>query len=407
MKSKGKDSSIKAQYISIFLCWLTYTTIYFGRYSYNANITLIESSYQVSHRDAGLVITFFSIGYGLSQFFHGIMCKRYSRKYVVPIAVTVAGVINLLIYFGIPFFAIKYFWFISALVQALLWPMMLQIISENVEEKLMNKAIMLMSTTTSCGTLLVYGISALFAKNNFRATFLFGTIVLFAVAITWLILYKPGNFLKNESTSEKSSDIKIKPSVYVILPICLLILLSIIINFGKDGLQAWVPAILKSTYGLNDNLSIILTLVLPIFGIFGASFAVVLNKKIKRVISLLLFFCAFITLFEIAVTLFQSNLVIMLGSFGMLELLFHGSCSVITTLFPLSVRNKFNAGTLTGLLNGSAYIGSAVSSYGLGAIADASGWNAVFITLIGTMVAAILFCVVYRLILLKNKNFEV
>lgn len=48
---------------------------------------------------------------------------------------------------------IKYLWLINAVCQSVLWPMILQIISENVSEKVMKKAILAMGTTTSLGTL--------------------------------------------------------------------------------------------------------------------------------------------------------------------------------------------------------------------------------------------------------------
>jgi len=47
------------------------------------------------------------------------------------------------------------------------------------------------------------------------------------------------------------------------------------------------------------------------------------------------------------------------------------------------MRGKVNSGLFAGVLNGFCYVGSTISSYGLGAIADIFGWIAVFWTLIG------------------------
>ena len=46
------------------------------------------------------------------------------------------------------------------------------------------------------------------------------------------------------------------------------------------------------------------------------------------------------------------------------------------------MRGKVNSGLFAGILNGFCYLGSTISSYGLGAIADGFGWTAVFWTLI-------------------------
>ena len=55
--------------------------------------------------------------------------------------------------------------------------------------------------------------------------------------------------------------------------------------------------------------------------------------------------------------------------------------SLITSIFPLFMRGKVNSGLFAGVLNGFCYMGSALSSYGLGAVADNFGWTAVFYTI--------------------------
>jgi len=65
--------------------------------------------------------------------------------------------------------------------------------------------------------------------------------------------------------------------------------------------------------------------------------------------------------------------------------------SLITSIFPLYMRDKLNSGRLAGIINGFAYLGSTISSYGLGTIADRFGWNGVFITLLS-------FCVLVMLV---------
>jgi len=67
--------------------------------------------------------------------------------------------------------------------------------------------------------------------------------------------------------------------------------------------------------------------------------------------------------------------------------------SLITSIFPLFMRDKVNSGLFAGVLNGFCYIGSTISSYGLGVIADNFGWTAVFITLIGfAIISLIVWC---------------
>ena len=55
--------------------------------------------------------------------------------------------------------------------------------------------------------------------------------------------------------------------------------------------------------------------------------------------------------------------------------------SLSTSIFPMFMRDKVNSGLFAGLLNGFCYLGSTISAYGLGVIADNWGWTAVFFTL--------------------------
>lgn len=404
----------KAQYITIFIAWVAYVAVYFGRYSYSANITLIEDFYAKSHAEAGLVMTLFSAAYGIGQIFHGLFCKRYPKRWVIPISLTVSAVMDLLVFSGIPFGWIKYLWFTAAVFQSALWPTIMQVISENVEEKLLRTAIMVMSTTTSCGTLLVYGLSAAMAGVDFHLTFLIGTFVLLGAGLLWLLLYRKGHEL--EKAAEKAARTSAKPGeeaaeqtaapapktskraigIGVIITISLLVFCSVMVNFGKDGLQTWVPVILKKVHGMPDSYSILLTLVLPLFGIFGAAGSVQLNKKIKSPVVLTLVFLGVIAVFDFIVVVSYRNLPVMLAAFASLEFLLHGCCNVITGIFPLSMREKMSTGMLTGILNGSGYAGTAAASYVLGKIADVTGgWTWVFVTLLGTAVTALILGVIY------------
>lgn len=59
---------------------------------------------------------------------------------------------------------------------------------------------------------------------------------------------------------------------------------------------------------------------------------------------------------------------------------------------------------LAGILNGFCYLGSTISSYGLGAVADASGWRAVFVLLLSVGCAVTLIGGIYLIFNKTKKN---
>ena len=159
----------------------------------------------------------------------------------------------------------------------------------------------------------------------------------------------------------------------------MLAVFAVVNNLVKDGLTTWAPSILKETYHLSDSLSIFITLFLPVLGVFGATLAVLLNRKIKNliVLSSAMFFAVF--LLALVVALFASAGVIAASAcFVLISALASAINNIITSVAPFYYRDSVNPGTLSGVLNGFCYVGSTVSSYGLGAVADGYGWTGVF-----------------------------
>ena len=124
----------------IVICWIAYTFAQLGRYSYGSNVTLIIDRFAVEHAEASLPATLFFFAYGIGQICVGFFCHRVNRKILVVLALVISGVINFVIFFGAPFFAIKYLWLLNGFAQANLWPVMLLIIRENVSSERMSAA---------------------------------------------------------------------------------------------------------------------------------------------------------------------------------------------------------------------------------------------------------------------------
>ena len=105
-----------------------------------------------------------------------------------------------------------------------------------------------------------------------------------------------------------------------------------------------------------------------------------LNKKIKSYFSLIGLFFAIATVFIALILVFMqtSYWMAVVVCFAIVICTMHSINNVITAMAPLQMRDKVNSGMFAGVLNGFCYLGSTISAYGLGAIADNSGWNLVF-----------------------------
>ncbi len=397
---KRKDYS---QISMMWLCWAVYTFAYMGRYSYNANINLIINDYKISYADAGLVVTFFFFAYGIGQVANGLFIKKYNKKILFPIALLISSLLNLLVLFGIPFCFVKYIWMFNGIVQSCFWPALISVMSEKLEGEYLNKAISLTSTSAVCGTIFVYGISALFVKLGcYKITFLFGAITMCLVAAFWLIIYKPGEPVTEKDGQKDTKKNKTSYSTFGII-IVILAIFAVVDNLAKDGLTTWLPAILKENYAIKDESAILFTLLLPCFGILGTLLSVKLYKIFRDFIALtVLLFSISVIFLGVFVFFDNHNIVIMLLLFGIILCVLHAVNSVITAIAPLKLRSKINPGKIAGILNGFCYLGSTISSYGLGYIADKGGWKSVFLVLFISILVVTLLGVVH--ILHKKAN---
>jgi len=407
---KERQTRESGVWLLLFLAWLVYTFSYFGKVNYSANITQIIEFYGVSKTQAGAVPTFFFFSYGIGQVVHGIFCKRYCIKWTVFFSLTVSSAINFILALRPDFSLIKWLWLINGFVLSLLWPTLIRMLSERMPRTKLGTSSVVMGTTVAVGTLVIYGLSSVYAALNcFQLSFYTAAFSVFAVAVIWLLFYQryQGVALEQKEESDASeiqpkergtqSDSAGKGSGFL-ATVSVLCFCAIGVNLIKDGLTTWVPSILKEEFGMNDALSILLTLFLPVLAIFGNVCALKLHKKIPDYVN----HCALVfAVIAVLIGMIIGSLVLEWVAFmliGLVSVNFLASSlnSLITSIFPLFMKGRANSGFFAGVLNGFCYVGSTVSSYGLGAIADRFGWIFVFWALMAFCALAVLIWMGYR-----------
>ena len=382
----------------IILGWLVYATSYLGKVNYSANITQIIDFYGVSKAQAGIVPTFFFFAYGIGQVFNGLFCKHYNIKWIVFISLIISASINLTIAVGSNFEIMKWLWLVNGFVLSMLWPTLIRMLSEYLPKKSLATSSVIMGTSVASGTLVIYGLSAIFAAfNKFKLSFYTAGISVITVAIIWMIFYnKAVSISKREKEAEDAVEEKKTDTPeenkqnkndrkILFTSICVLCFCAIGVNLIKDGLTTWVPSILKEEFSMSDSISILLTLFLPVLAIFGNAGALLIHRIIPDYVNHCVATFAVITVFICGIIGSLSLEIISFMIIGLVVVNFLASSlnSLITSIFPLFMRGKVNSGKFAGVINGFCYLGSTISSYGLGAIADNFGWTAVFWTLIG------------------------
>ena len=392
METVSKIDSRKENKI-IFICWLAYTAAYVGRLNFNASIVAIISDLGVTKADAGLVSSFFFFAYGAGQLINGILSKKYNAKIMIFLSLIISAVMNVLMPICGDISLMKFIWMGNGIVQSVLWSTLIKTLSDFVSDKKLPKAILAMSTTVAIGTLVAYGISSVSVRfGTWKIVFYVASIVLVISAIIWFTLF--GSNPKKVIEIEEQKSEKVKMGRVVLLALFITAFAGIANGFIKDGINTWVPSVLYEEFGISQSFSILLTLLLPMVSTLGAAIAKKVHEKIPSHAAMNFIFYIFSALLcgGILLSLKLHSIVAIMVCFICVACGMSMINNVITSMFALDYRRLLNAGFAAGLLNTFCYIGSTVTSYTLGAVSQARGWNAVFIIMLAVCVVAAVIC---------------
>lgn len=380
--------SRRCVFLLLFLSWLAYTAANVGRMDYSASMVAIIEQTGSAKDAAGLVASFFFFAYGIGQFVNGFLCHKYNSRLVIFASLLLAATANIALPFCKNVDVMKWLWLVNGVVQSVLWSSLVKLQSEYLSDKDIGKSVLLMSTTTAAGTFIAYGTSALFvALSGWQPTFYFAGGLLVVSAFAWF--FGIGFVQKNLPKFQvKKAEMLVteggkssKATIWVAL--VFVFIFAIANGFIKDGVTTWVPNLLKETYLLETYFSIILTLILPLISISGAYVAKLIHKKLPNDILLCgLFYLLSGAVLGLILWLYTQSLAVTIIAFAFVACFMAAINNVVASSVPFRLRTVGRSGMYAGLINTFCYVGSTLSSYLLGAMAEGSGWNSVVLLLL-------------------------
>lgn len=372
----------------IFICWLAYAVAYVGRLNYAASIVAIVGDMGVTKSQAGLVSSFFFFAYGVGQIVNGILSKRYNNRVMVFLSLFISACLNVSMPLIGNISVMKYIWLLNGVVQSVLWCTLIKTISIHVSDEKMSTAIVVMSTPVAAGTIVVYGLSALFVKiADWRYTFFVAAVMLLITAFVWFALYGDGRGDVNFTvpSSEENDSEKKSSGISAATVMCLVsfALVGITNGFIKDGINTWGASVFFEEFGISRSFSILLTLLMPMVSLVGATFVARIHKKISShsLMDLIFYAISAAVCLIILFALKVHSLPLVIVTFVAVACLMSMVNNVVTSVYPLDRRKIMSSGFVSGFLNSFCYVGSTVTSYSLGAISQNHGWNVAFVVI--------------------------
>jgi len=401
----------------IALCWLLYFTSYITRLSYGASMTEIILATDMAKTWAGLIGSAGFIAYGIGQTVSGVLGDRYKPSNIVVIGLVLSSVANILMALVSDTHWMLYIWFGNGLAQAMLWPPLLKILTLYVSPEKLKHAFVQMSAASSVGTIVTYFlVPVCIAQYSWKTVFYFTSVVGFLVTIIWakcikqvehnLSEFRKGELIEplepleplepNEITNQSLSKIIISSGLLWV--IAAIILQGIL----KDGIISWTPTYITETFGVTTSLSILSTVLLPIFSIFAVYVTSFLYGRLfKDEMTGATVFFGLASLAGLLLTCFYNkNLAFVLITVALITGCMHGINLLLISIVPVRFMEYKKVATISGMLNAFTYLGSSISTYVIASLVISGGWK------VATMVWAIVALVGFILSLLGIRQWR-
>ena len=405
-----------------WLCWIAYFSTYIGRLNYSASLTGIILSEGFSKGQAGMIGTAFFFAYGAGQFVSGFLGDRLAPKKMVFTGLMVSGLCNLAMAGAKSSGLMTAVWCVNGLFQAFIWSPMIRLMYEYYKTETRMKACVSLNSSVPIGTMAAYGLTALVIwLSGWRTMFVLAGAALIGTSLFWITGMKQVERYAAESgkmaempSGETGGSAKaaVNWKSLLIQSRFLFLMMALFVQGAlKDGVTTWVPTYISETYGLSAILAITSTMVIPVFNLLGvylASFANLhwFRNEVRTAGAFFVVSAAAILVLRL------SSGRSMAVSFLMLALATTAMMAVNTMLIAV-LPSYFGvigrASSVSGLLNSSVYAGGAVSTYGIGALSVALGWNATIVIwfLMAAVSAVICFLTVRKWIAYRKEVLQI
>ena len=399
----------------IYIVTIMYTSVYLAKLNYGALTVEIIKEMGCTKSAAGMVGSFFFFAYGIGQVVNGFLAKHMNEKLFMTAALFGSAVCNVAMCFAPSVEVMKYIWLLNGIAMSPLWCNVVKVQGKYVSDKNMPRSLMMTGLTTPIGTALNYGLCALVATFfNWRVSFWIAAALMTFMAILWYFTLNdiernavPIQEAQPKADAEnRTAKPKAKLTKALLIGLIIMFTAGMFTQFTREGLNAWVPSILYEVYALPSTLSIALTLLLPLLASFSNFILVALEKKSKDFLLLSILFVGVASLaMAVLVSCYNLNsVVITLACFIIVTLCCAAIANITTNHIPLYYRDRFDTGSMAGIGQGMCYLGSTLSTYTLGYVADKGGWYNVFLVLGAVIVFSCIMCVAARIFTREHRH---
>lgn len=369
------------------LCCMMYIIGVFGRMSYSAVAVELITSEGFTKSQAGLIGTALFAAYGACQILSGFLGDKIPPRKMVFAGVFGSAVLNLGMGTADDYRGMLVLWAANGVFQSFIWPPVFKVFSEVLPPSYRKRACANAAATNPIATVLTY-LFAAFALHalGWRSVFLLSGALMAAASLYWL--RRMAWYEREIGAHGQVEHITLTPQeqasggslmqVLAVSGVLYALIAAVTHGMLRDGIQAWVPTFMAENFRFGASVSTAMAVLLPLVNITGVFLTKFISRRWIRneLNGTAAFFAVDLLALAALAALCRTSaagslIMMMLASTCMI-----GANVMLINIMPIHFGAIGRASTVTGVLNCSAYIGSALSSYGIGKVADLFGWQA-------------------------------
>lgn len=391
-------ASHRAGTLLFWMCWLVYFAAQLGRMNYSVALTGIVDTGFLPKSTAGLIGTCFYFCYGSGQLLSGWLGDRVNCYLLLLIGLAGSALTNLWMSFADGLAPMMIAWGINGIVQSLLWTPLLKLFATALPSEQRTKACVNIATTTPLGALACYLLSNwALSRFGWHQVFFVSALPMLVCSLVFAagayILSKqptarpaqaPAAAVSAAGQPAPSASYRLGP-LLVMSGVLFMMLPIAVQSVLKDGMTTWTPTMLTETFAVDPSFAVTLTMILPIPNLIGGYLGTWVNEKFFRnELKTASVFFAF-SFACLAVMYFTAKLSIwcVVTALALVVMAMHAVNIMIITFVPVRFSKYGHTGMVSGVLNATAYLGGAVSTYGIGWFAEKIGWGGTMLLWVG------------------------
>ncbi len=384
------------------VCWFLYFSAYIGRLNFVAALPQIILENTLSITEAGLVTTCFLVVYAIGQITSGFLGDIFSPYKMIFAGCFVSSLANLFMVTTDNPTHMMIIWAVNGMAQSLLWSPIVKLISEVFLPQERYRACITMNTSTAIGTLFTYLLVVVTLEYfHWQIIFYIAFAFLLLSSILFLVFFSSKlriNY-KHVEIPKQMMNFSFPQKIWGIIFILPIAFLQGIL---KDSIITWIPIYLCDAYAVPVSNAVLLTTILSVFNLTGAFVALHINKLMRHKDFMSVGAMFLVNTLCLAGVFMVRNLnIYMLMLFvAVATTMLYAMGSILVSAIPVCFTKTNNVSSVSGILNSSIYLGSAVSMFLFSDVIDKRGF------LVAVLIWAILSAISTLICFVKTNYWE-